>query len=977
MSYESVVKEDTPKGYWRLGEPSGTSAADSSGNTQTGEYKAGPTLGVTGALAGDANTAATFAKASKQFVTVPDSATLDLGDVLSYEIWFKRASTGTLQTLIDKGPNQLIVRFLANNKILVRRNGVANICESTSTVTDTTTWHHLVVTKNGATVKIWLDGVDVTGAVTNSTLTNTAISLSIGASEAGAEEWWDGSLDEVAVYGTALSEARVKAHFAAATAGEAPTVTSKAASSVTTSGATLNGEVNPHKQATTYWWEYGTTEAFGSKTAEESAGEGEAAVSKSKAVSGLEPNTKYFFRMVAKNATGTTNGTNLNFTTSGEAPTVTSEAATGVTQTEAAVHGTVDPNNAATTYWFEYGTTEGLGSKSTEGSAGSGNAGVAKEKTLSGLTAATKYFFRVVAENATGKTNGAILNFTTEAEAPPSYSPPVVAPAQITLTAYANGGNGQAYDLTREAAGLTFSNTNQGGDEVCSFNVDRDWWADNPDLGKGNLIRVGASIDTLWVGRIQEIDRALGDAQSLTITSYGLGTRLGDVSMTEIYIDRMLSKFTSIGYDRLIVLSTAHFVNNGVFEITPARSSLGLGPALSQKFNHLNVNSVTPVYNIGEATYYSGGAELGYIKFDSINTVGLGAVDTGWTRQIVQGAQNNAFTLAWAKSEGANWENQTVTFVAGTKWLGFDLYYSVTTGAIDSEWKVEWRNIRIFGRHGINPAGTQPNEGFFPWQIIPNILGRAVNTVARTITAGNFLVTQFVVENRSLTDAISELAALTEVDYGTWGPDNVLDRTINGYFDWKAKDRETQHWIARRGEFEADLSFHTEVSSLYDHVVVSYTDEAGIAKTIERSITSPELVEAGLSPRSYQLDAGLTTEAGAIVYAEVFLALFSGFAPARGSGTLVGPVKHYRRGLIPSYYMRADGSNIRIPDILPAQTAFAISSVPDRRTTFPIQRVTVDCSGDVPRTNVDFDQASDALSILLAQQQLATQVAVE
>lgn len=214
MSYESVVKEDTPKGYWRLGEANGTEAKDASGNTQTGTYKGAPTLGTAGALVGDPDTAVTL-NGTSQWISVPDSAVMDLGDTLTYECWFKRGATGTQQTLLDKGPNALIVRFLTSNKILVRRNSVANICESTVAVTDTTTWHHLAVTKSGATVKIWLDGVDRTGSVTNSTLENTSVILSIGASEAGTEEWWKGSLDEVAVYGAALSEARAKAHFTA------------------------------------------------------------------------------------------------------------------------------------------------------------------------------------------------------------------------------------------------------------------------------------------------------------------------------------------------------------------------------------------------------------------------------------------------------------------------------------------------------------------------------------------------------------------------------------------------------------------------------------------------------------------------------------------------------------------------------------------------------------------------------------------
>lgn len=214
ISYPAEVLPDSPHGYWRLGESGGTETGDSSGNSQNGSYKNAPTLGVAGALKGDPNTAITL-NGTNQWVSIPDSPVMDLGDVLTYECWFKRGAEGIGMTLMDKGPNALIVRFLTSNKILVRRNSVANLCESTVAVTDILKWHHLAVTKNGPAVKIWLDGVDVTGPVSNSTLINTSVVLSIGASEAGLEEYFNGSLDEVAVYGTALSEARVKAHYQA------------------------------------------------------------------------------------------------------------------------------------------------------------------------------------------------------------------------------------------------------------------------------------------------------------------------------------------------------------------------------------------------------------------------------------------------------------------------------------------------------------------------------------------------------------------------------------------------------------------------------------------------------------------------------------------------------------------------------------------------------------------------------------------
>ena len=51
-AYASVVLGDTPTGYWRLGESSGTTASDASGNGLAATYNGGFTLGAGGALSG-------------------------------------------------------------------------------------------------------------------------------------------------------------------------------------------------------------------------------------------------------------------------------------------------------------------------------------------------------------------------------------------------------------------------------------------------------------------------------------------------------------------------------------------------------------------------------------------------------------------------------------------------------------------------------------------------------------------------------------------------------------------------------------------------------------------------------------------------------------------------------------------------------------------------------------------------------------
>ena len=82
--------------------------------------------------------------------------------------------------------------------------------------------------------------------------------------------------------------------------------------------ATVGGKVNPRRLASTYWIEYGTSDAYGQNapsTKDAAAGSGGEMVVVSQALSGLAPETTYHYRVVANNATGTTVGQDLTFET--------------------------------------------------------------------------------------------------------------------------------------------------------------------------------------------------------------------------------------------------------------------------------------------------------------------------------------------------------------------------------------------------------------------------------------------------------------------------------------------------------------------------------------------------------------------------------------------------------------------------------------------------------------------------------------
>src|SRR6476646_3332729 len=143
---------------------------------------------------------------------------------------------------------------------------------------------------------------------------------------------------------------------AAGARAAAPTAVTGPVSAVGATTATVTGTVDPGGVATTWYVEYGTSTAYGSKTASKSAGSGSAAAAVSASLSGLTQGTTYHYRVVATSTAGTSHGGDGLFTTLA-APGVVTGAASSVGVSSATLHGTVDPNGQATTLWFEYGTT--------------------------------------------------------------------------------------------------------------------------------------------------------------------------------------------------------------------------------------------------------------------------------------------------------------------------------------------------------------------------------------------------------------------------------------------------------------------------------------------------------------------------------------------------------------------------------------------------------------------------------------------
>jgi hypothetical protein len=220
------------------------------------------------------------------------------------------------------------------------------------------------------------------------------------------------------------------------TEGSPPAVDSESTSAVSSSDATLEAQVNPQNQATTYFFEYATEEALigtsGAKTvagappASALTGFGDQLASVDIG-GGLKLGTTYYYRVVAENGTPpATDGVPVqSFTTRGTAPLVSTGAASVLTRSSANVTGTVNPETLETSYSYQYGlsTEYGASAPAYPGiEAGAGASDVPAPFTLSPLTPGTTYHYRLVARNAEGTSYGQDETFTTVADQPPIVS---------------------------------------------------------------------------------------------------------------------------------------------------------------------------------------------------------------------------------------------------------------------------------------------------------------------------------------------------------------------------------------------------------------------------------------------------------------------------------------------------------------------------------------------------------------------------
>jgi hypothetical protein len=223
LAYKAHVLADSPLGYYRLNESSGTVAHDSSGNGNNGTIAAsGVSYSQVGLLQGDLDTSLAFTTSSGR-VALPTAFNLNGSNAFSVEYWIKPtnanpgagnfeyigwgpASNGAhtgYALLLAGGASFNSLEFqvgngTAHSTAIFSNSGIAN-----------GSVYYVAGTYDGTTLKVFLNGVQKATATVAGPMSNSGTpSIDIATAS-----FFAGTIDEAALYQSVLSQARITDHY--------------------------------------------------------------------------------------------------------------------------------------------------------------------------------------------------------------------------------------------------------------------------------------------------------------------------------------------------------------------------------------------------------------------------------------------------------------------------------------------------------------------------------------------------------------------------------------------------------------------------------------------------------------------------------------------------------------------------------------------------------------------------------------------
>jgi hypothetical protein len=304
-SYAQIVTTNMPVPFpglvaaYSFDEGSGTTVFDASGNGNNGIIG-----GATWTTSGKYGNALVFDGVSS-LVTIPNSASLQLSAAMTLEAWVNPSEVSNIwQDVIYKANDIYYLEGTSGNGSVPGIGGTfgaSDVVLFGTAALPVNTWTHLAATYDGTTMRLYVNGTQVSSQAQTGAIASSTDPLQIGGDSLYGQ-FFQGTIDEVRIYNVALTAAQIQADMNTPVGDLA----NLPATDIQATTATLNGQV-----FSTGGSPPGVTIYYGTTNGGTNAGAWENAVvigtesnTFSLTVPGLSTNTTYFYTAFASNSVG-------------------------------------------------------------------------------------------------------------------------------------------------------------------------------------------------------------------------------------------------------------------------------------------------------------------------------------------------------------------------------------------------------------------------------------------------------------------------------------------------------------------------------------------------------------------------------------------------------------------------------------------------------------------------------------------------
>jgi chitodextrinase len=216
---------------YSFNEGAGTTIADSSGTGNNGS-----STNTTWTASGKYGNALIF-NGSNALVTIPDSASLHLTSAMTLEVWVNPSTVNSVwRDVIYKGNDNYYLEGTSDTSSVPAVGGTfgaanANVFGTTALAANT--WTHLAATYDAATLRLYVNGTQVSSSPRTGNLATSTNPLQIGGDSLYGQNF-SGIIDEVRIYNVALTQAQIQSDMNAPIGTSSPSpIVSLSSNSIT------------------------------------------------------------------------------------------------------------------------------------------------------------------------------------------------------------------------------------------------------------------------------------------------------------------------------------------------------------------------------------------------------------------------------------------------------------------------------------------------------------------------------------------------------------------------------------------------------------------------------------------------------------------------------------------------------------------------------------------------------------------------